>query len=473
MLGCIGAGKMFAVLNRKLRPPQIEKIMAETGAPALFLDGPGVMALRGELGGDLNFARAPWRVIKDGTFGPIHEKTIARLAGQSDLAVLDLADGDLSRVMGPTTRLDRLPEGCCLFTSGSTGMPKGVLISGSDLVARADAEIDWYGLGTDDVLLSILPFSFDVGLNQLCSGLRAGARLVLLDSWLPADILNAVAEQGITGISGVPSIWRDMINAGLAFDRGDAHRSMRYVTVSGGSLSPRHLSDLRVITQGIGIIKTYGQTEAFRATCLLPEDLDRFPDSVGRAFAGVGLYVVDDAGAPCPPDTVGQVIHTGLGMMLGYLGDGPADKLVANPFYGPDDPSERAILTGDYGSVNAEGFLFLKGRKDAMLKVAGNRIYPDEITHEITALDAIAEAELVDVTDASGETLLAAFVVTREGADLDPMGLRRALANRLPSYMVPQDLVFLTAMPRTASGKPDRPALIRDAEKRLAAGAGT
>ncbi|MCB2102098.1 MAG: AMP-binding protein, partial [Rhodobacterales bacterium] len=460
-------------LNRKLRPPQIDRIMADTGAPLLVLDGPGLMGLRAELGTDRPMAQAPWHILRDGAFSAIHEKTTARLAEDHALSILDLADPALPETPGPMARPDGLPAGCCLFTSGSTGMPKGVLIAADDLLARADAEIDWFGLSADDVLLSILPFSFDVGLNQLCSALRVGARLVLLDSWLPADILNAVAEHGVTGISAVPSIWRDMIGAGMGFDPAGPHATLRYVTVSGGSLSPRHLRDLRAITPGIGIIKTYGQTEAFRAACLLPHEIDAHGDSVGRAFGGVRLYVIDDDGNPCPPGTGGQVVHTGLGTMLGYLGGGPEGKRVPNPFHGADDPAEVAILTGDFGTLDADGYLTLKGRKDAMLKVAGNRIYPDEITHEITNLDAVAEAELVDVTDADGDTVLAVFVVPRAGADLTPLALRRALGGRLPSYMVPQEVVVLDAMPRTASGKPDRPALKADAQKRLAAGAET
>ena len=104
----------------------------------------------------------------------------------------------------------------CLFTSGSTGVPKGVLVGRQDLLERAETEIEWFGLTERDVLLSVLPFSFDVGLNQLMASLVAGATLVILDSWMPADILRAVAERGVTGISAVPSIWLDFLQAGLA-----------------------------------------------------------------------------------------------------------------------------------------------------------------------------------------------------------------------------------------------------------------
>ncbi len=175
----------------------------------------------------------------------------------------------------------------------------------------------------------MLPFSFDVGLNQLIASLVAGATLVILDSWMPADILRAVAERGVTGISAVPSIWLDFLKAGLGFDRAGAHRTLRYVTVSGGDLNPAHLESLPSLGAGLQIFKTYGQTEVFRPTCLRPGEFASHRRSVGRPFGRSRVYVVRDDGSRAAPGERGEVVATGLGVMLGYLDGGDEQQQAA------------------------------------------------------------------------------------------------------------------------------------------------
>jgi acyl-coenzyme A synthetase/AMP-(fatty) acid ligase len=344
---------------------------------------------------------------------------------------------------------------CCLFTSGSTGTPKGVLIAGDDLAARAAAESEAFGLTPADRILNVLPFAFDVGLNQLLTSLLSGATLVILDSWMPADLLRAVERQRITGVSGVPAVWRDLMASGLPFDGQQAHRTLRYVTVSGGSLSPSELDRLRGLLAGVGIFKTYGQTESFRSTILRPDEIDARPGSVGRAFDGARVRVLDDAGAPCGPGETGEVVHSGLGVMMGYLNDAEAGtKRRPNPFAAESGESDHAIWTGDAGFLDEAGFLYLKGRRDGMLKVSGNRFYADEVAAALASLPGVVDADVVGVDALAVETRVAAFVVT--SVPLDETEIRRRLATRVASYMVPSSIVVLPALPRLANGKTDR-----------------
>jgi acyl-coenzyme A synthetase/AMP-(fatty) acid ligase len=208
---------------------------------------------------------------------------------------------------------------------------------------------------------------------------------------------------------------------------------------------------------GVGIFKTYGQTEDFRTASLRPEEFADRPRSVGRAFGGVRLYVVDEKGEPCAPGVEGEVVHTGLGVMMGYLdGDDDRDKLRPNPFRGPDDPSPLAIFTGDRGVLDPEGYLTLKGRADSMWKIQGNRVYPNEITNQMLRVEGVLEAEVVAVKDEAGERRIHGFVVLEDGCGLAPIKLRRAFSTLLPSYMVPSDVEIMDAMPRTPNGKTDR-----------------
>jgi acyl-CoA synthetase (AMP-forming)/AMP-acid ligase II len=458
MVGAMAAGYAAACLNPKLRLPQVERILRVGAATVAVIDGTGLLALKGPFARDSAVRRTKWWLARGTGFMAMHERAaegLREVAGVVDWPVEALA----AAVPVPAAQSPAV----CLFTSGSTGTPKGVLVGRQDLYERALTEIEWFGLGERDVLLSVLPFSFDVGLNQLVASLVAGATLVILDSWMPADILRAVEERRVTGISAVPSIWLDFLRANLSFDRSGPHRSLRYITVSGGDLQPPQLEALPSLGAGLAIFKTYGQTEAFRPTCLLPGEFAARRTSVGRPFGRARVYVVRDDGTRAAPGEAGEVVATGLGVMLGYL-DGADEqaKLRDNPFRGADDPAPKAIFTGDVGYLDEAGFLFLRGRRDAMLKVHGNRVYPSEVAAQLLALPGVLQAELVGSPDGAGGMRLVAFVVLAAHAPR-PDELRRQLALQVPPYMVPAIVLPKNAIPRTASGKTDFPALAAEA----------
>ncbi len=459
MFGALGSGLAFCCLNKKLRLTQFESFL-EMSSPGLgLLDGSGAMTFGRGLYSDSPARDMEWWLLRESPFLKPYEAAVAALSSSLSLCDWPQMDAE-AEGEPPAAELCADRPGCCLFTSGSTGHPKGVLISSGDLSARAAAEAVLFDLRRDDVLLNLLPFSFDVGLNQLCSCLHAGATLVVLDSWLPADILRATARWKVSGISAVPTNWTDMMNAGAAFATEGDHAALRYLTVSGGDLADSQLSALPVMAPGVGIFKTYGQTEDFRSTVLRPEEFSVRPRSVGRPFQGVRVYVVDEQGARCAPGVEGEIVHAGLGVMLGYL-DGTDDqnKLRENPFHGPGDESPLAIFTGDRGILDADGYLELKGRLDTMWKIQGNRVYPGEITNQMLKVAGVLEAEVVAVRGDQGEMRVCAFVVLAADCELSPMQLRRALAMKLPSYRVPAQTDILAVIPRTANGKPDRKAL--------------
>jgi len=468
MIGAIGAGKTFACLNKKLRPPQINAILHDSSATLGLIDTYGTMTLRSEFKIDSKIAQTNWWLLHDQNTPAPHKKAISDMRNASRVEDWPFNNEIEDSVAIPKLNNDPQRTGCCLFTSGSTGTPKGVLITEFDLRKRASAEINWFGLSKDDVLLSLLPFSFDVGLNQLLSALTVGCTLVLSDSWLPADILKAVTEFKVTGISGVPAIWVDMLNASMYFDTTNEHASLRYITISGGDLNQHYLEQLPKLAPNVDIFKTYGQTEAFRATSLHPKDFHTKPTSVGQPFEGVNVYIVREDGTKCNANEVGEVVHTGLGVMLGYLSDDHSqNKLRPNPFIGEHDNSHLAIFTGDMGYFDEDGYLFLQGRSDTMLKVAGNRIYLKEIINQILTIESVQETEVIGIKTNTGDTDLFAFVVLAADANVTSIQIRRQLASLLPSYMVPRQVIIMAFIPRTASGKPDYPVLIEHAKNIL------
>jgi acyl-coenzyme A synthetase/AMP-(fatty) acid ligase len=334
---------------------------------------------------------------------------------------------------------------CVLFTSGSTGAPKGVRIAADDLLARARTEVDAFGVAGGDAQLALLPFGFDVGLNQLVGALLAGATLHLTDAWLRRDLARVVARAAIRGFSAVPSVWAaaldDPRDTGPLFD-GAGAAALRYVTVSGGSLPPATFDALARRLPGVRIHKTYGQTETFRSTAQL--DANARPDdgTVGTALPGVRVTIA-----------AGDVVHAGLGTMLGYLGDDALTRATLR---------DGAVHTGDHGQLDAHGRLTLLGRDDDMIKTAGQRYYPREIEDVLARHDAVAEAVVFGVPDARLGERAVAVVVVRASATADPAALRRFVAAELPSHMVPSDVAVWPSLPRTPSAKPARRA-IRDA----------
>ncbi len=458
LIGAAVSGHPATCLNPKLRGPQVERILRVGRARVAVLDGTGLLALKGTHAAASSIRRTRWWLVRGSGLMPMHERAAEALQKYASLEDWPVPGDDI-----PLPTLAPDTPAVCLFTSGSTGVPKGVLIGGQDLLDRAEAEVDCFGLSERDVLLSVLPFSFDVGLNQLVASLVAGATLVILDSWMPPDILRAVAERHVTGISAVPSIWLDFLKAGLRFNRAGPHQSLRFITVSGGDLKSPQLEALPGLGEGLQIYKTYGQTEVFRPTCLLPSEFAEHMHSVGRPIHRTGVYVVREDGSRAAPGEHGEVVATGLGVMLGYLdGSDEQNKLRDNPFQGSADGAMKAIYTGDAGYLDDEGYLYLLGRRDSMLKIMGNRVYPGEVAAQLLTLPGVHQAEVVGVERGDGGPRLYAFVVADPDA---PAGeeLRRQVASRVPAYMVPAAVFVLDAIPRTASGKPDYQALVAEA----------
>lgn len=454
ILACLHEARYFAPLNRRLRIQQIRHVLTRSAARVLVLDAALLHNLRADLLGDDVVRDSRLLVVIDRQTHPAHLSSVVSLRDCLDLKVVNIDDPET-----PKSSLKRRygRGGACLFTSGSTGDAKGVLIDEDDLLARARAEVRAFGLGSDDVLLSILPFSFDVGLNQLMSSLLVGARLVLLDSWLPADVSAAILRHRVNGVSGVPALWRDLLQSGICAHVAPQARYWRYLTVSGGSLPNSQFQALRAALPGIGVFKTYGQTEAFRTTILRPEEADAHGSSVGRPFEGVELFVVRDDGTLADIGEPGEVVHAGLGVMRGYLGGGHEGKLRLNPFRDAGKPDDLAVYTGDYGFLDEGGYLHLQGRRDFMLKIEGNRVYPGEVVEALLALPSVQQAEAIGVKAQDETTHLFAFVIASQA--FDPAIARQRLQRSLPSYMVPRLIVPLDSYPLTTSGKVDFVAL--------------
>ena len=356
----------------------------------------------------------------------------------------------------PASVQDAAGLAALLYTSGSTGRPKGVMLSHSNLWLGAVSVANYLDLAPDDVVLAVLPLSFDYGQNQLLSAWRAGGCVVPLDYLTPRDVIKACARHSVTTLAAVPPLWVQLVEQSWP---QDAVAAMRRLTNSGGALTPELVKQLRGLFPAARLFPMYGLTEAFRSTFLDPALVDTHPTSMGKAIPFAEVLVVDDQGQIAQDGVESELVHCGPLVGLGYWRD---DKRTAERFRPAPAGSHYgglAVWSGDRVRRDADGLLYFVGRRDAMIKSAGNRISPQEVEDAARATGLVAEAIAIGVPDPRlGQ---AVHLVVRAAADADKAveALPTLLAKELPNFMRPQQIHWRAVMPLNPNGKIDRTAL--------------
>ena len=447
ILGIIKAGCIFYTINSKNKLLQVNQILNVTKSRFLFVDNFSIKNL-------FNIERFENRNCKliyfsNGEINKFYESILKKIEAHLTLDVLKLNDYEIQSML-ENPNIFNEDAAFILFTSGSTGRQKGVLISQQDLLSRARTECADYKLTDKDCLLSLLPFSFDVGCNQLFTSLISGSNLVILNSWLPKDILNTILKYEITGISGVPIIWATILD-NLSNETMEIIKKVRYITISGGDLDLIKLEQLKDKFTEIDIYKTYGQTETFRSGILKPEDFLTKYQSVGKPVNGTHIFILNSNWEETGPNELGEIFHYGNGTMIGYVNDRSETKkkLRANPL----NREQKVIATGDIGKIDKDGYLYIMGRKDKMIKTSGFRVYPKEIENIILTNINIEDAFVFGIKDEKKGEELYCEIKLRVGKIVTITEILTYLNKRLPSYMVPSKIFFVDKFPKTETGK--------------------
>lgn len=343
-----------------------------------------------------------------------------------------------------------------LYTSGSTGKPKGVVLSHRNLLAGAASVSHYLENKPEDRILSVLPLSFDYGLNQITTAFRVGACAVLMNYLFPRDVIRMVVREKITGLAAVPPLWVQL--AQLDWPAGtDEH--LRYITNSGGRMPAHTLAALRGKLPRMQPFLMYGLTEAFRSTYLPPGEAERRPDSIGKAIPNAEIMVVRPDGTACDPGEEGELVHRGVHVALGYWND--VDKTAVHFKPAPGLPDglpmpEMAVWSGDTVKTDEEGFLYFIGRRDEMIKTSGYRVSPTELEEVMYDTDLVAEVVAIGVAHpVLGEAVV--LVIHAPGQDDTVIDKLIAECKRqLPAFMVPLRIVMKSeALPRNPNGKID------------------
>jgi len=387
MFGAATAGLVFVPVSPLLRAHQVAHILKDCNVRVLVTSAARLDTLGETLASctDLRFV-----VLVD-------DATSAAPIGQADLARWAETLGAANVPRRAPHRVIETDMAAIFYTSGSTGLPKGVVLSHRNLVSGAVSVSQYLENTAEDRILSLLPLNFDAGFSQLTTVFHVGAQVALLDFVFARDAVNLAAQERSTGIAGVPPLWNQLADVEWP---EEASRSVRYFTNTGDRMPRRTLDLLRAKMPRAKPYLMYGLTESFRSTYLPPSEVDRRPDSIGKAVPNAEILVVRDDGTLCGPNEPGELVHRGPFVSLGYWNDPgrTAERFRPVPGRGPElTLTEMAVWSGDTVRKDEEGFLYFIGRRDSMIKTSGYRVSPTEIENVIYTSGHVKEAVALGV----------------------------------------------------------------------------
>jgi acyl-CoA ligase (AMP-forming) (exosortase A-associated) len=425
-LAAARAGLVHVPINPLLKRAQAAHILADSGSRLLIGTGSRLASLEA---GDL-------------------PSGCAALGEGEALAAAE----ETARELGPSSA-DPEALAAILYTSGSTGKPKGVMLSHANMWLGAVSVAHYLALAEDDVTLAVLPLSFDYGQNQLLSTWFAGGCVVPFDFLFAKDVAKACERHGVTTLAAVPPLWVQLTE----IDWPDAARApLRRMTNSGGALTVDLVRALRGLFPQARLFPMYGLTEAFRSTYLDPVLVDLHPTSMGKAIPFAEILVINDTGDVAADGEEGELVHCGPLVAQGYWQDAERTAERYRPAPAASTYGGTAVWSGDRVRRDTDGLLYFAGRRDAMIKSAGNRISPQEVEDAALATGLVVEAVALGVADARlGQ---AVHLVVR-GDAVGDADLAKRLQRDLPNFMQPQHIHWRAALPLNPNGKIDRAAL--------------
>lgn len=428
-LAAARAGLVHVPINPLLKQAQVHHILADSGS-VMLIGTPARLA-----------------TLQDGDV-----PQGCTVLAEDDALALAMAAG---HTLGPS-HADPDNLAAILYTSGSTGRPKGVMLSHANMWLGAESVATYLNLGAEDRTLAVLPLSFDYGQNQLLSTWYAGGCVVPLDYLVPRDVMKAVDKHAITTLAAVPPLWVQLTELDWP---AEIAANLRRLTNSGGALTPDLVTKLRGLFPSARLFAMYGLTEAFRSTFLDPALIDTHPTSIGKEIPHAEILVVNDAGQIAADNEEGELVHCGPLVAYGYWQD---DERTAERYKQAPDGSRyggMAVWSGDRVRRDSDGLLYFVGRRDAMIKSAGNRISPQELEDAAIATGLVAEAVALGIPDERLGHAIHLVVRARADANHPETELPKRLTQDLPNFMQPKIIHWRDTMPISPNGKLDRTGL--------------
>jgi acyl-CoA ligase (AMP-forming) (exosortase A-associated) len=447
IFGTSAAGGVFVPINHILKAPQVGFILSDCDVRVLVTSQDRLALLRDELKAcpsleHVVLVDAHDELPGDGDEFQVHawSDLVVDCSNSLPLPALPAVDLDMAAI---------------LYTSGSTGKPKGVVLSHRNLIVGAESVSSYLHNTANDVILSALPLSFDAGFSQLTTAFAVGAHVILLNYLLPGDVVKLCAAHKVTGLTCVPPLWLQIAELDWP---ADATEHLRYFANTGGRMPKSTLDRLRRIFPKAAAYLMYGLTEAFRSTYLDPTEVDRRPDSIGKAIPNAEIVVARRDGSRCEPGEEGELVHRGPLVALGYWGDPARTAERFRPAPGAQSDwraPELSVWSGDTVVADDEGYLYFVGRRDEMIKTSGYRVSPSEVEEVAYDSGLVRDAVALGVDDVRlGQRIV--LLATAANGQLDPASLIAYMRRKLPLYMVPSVVEVRELLPRSPNGKFDR-----------------
>lgn len=457
IMGAAAADAVFVPVNPALRPAQVAHLVKDCGIDLLVTSRARIPELEEALASCASLQRIVF--VEDEEAPPpgtsIPSQSLHRFLESGQ-------DGELTWPRGSDTDMVGI-----LYTSGSTGESKGVMLSHRNFVARAKCVSEYLDLNADDRILHLPHYSFGFGLDQLFNGFYVGACGVLHNYMTPQALMKVLLEQRITGIAGVPTA----MVALTALDWPlEIREHLRHIAIAGGRMPEGATRALRCLAPEARIFLMYGQTETLRSTFLAPDEVDRHPNSIGRAISIAKIYVVRADGTPCDPNEPGELVQTGDTVALGYWNDPERTAQIFRPAPAASAPGSEpamAAWSGDVVTYDEDGRLYYVGREDDLIKTSGYRVSPTEIENILYASGQVETAAVVGVKHSELGQVVVAFVTTRGHEPLDRDSLFAYCRQQLPGYMLPSQIVHRDVLPLNANSKIDRRRLVSEYGEQL------
>ncbi|MCP9447103.1 MAG: AMP-binding protein [Nitrospira sp.] len=449
IFGVLKAGGAFVVLSPSTKTEKLLYVLTQSQAAGLIVSDKRVresVSLSRQLNGLQVIVGCPWALEEPGG----EREELPRLA-----SFAHYVENSETVTVPPKRHID-VDLAALIYTSSSTGEPKGVMLTHLNIRSAAASILSYLEYEQNDVILNVLPLSFDYGLYQILMGIKVGARIVLEPSFAyPHGVFQRIEQERVTVLPLVPTLIASLLETKPGcYDLA----SVRCITTTGAALPTDHIRQLRERLPKAKLFSMYGLTECKRVSYLPPEELEWRPMSVGKGMPNQEIYLVDADGNRLEPGSVGELVVRGSHVMKGYWNMPEETARVLKP--GPWG-DERVLFTGDWFHMDEEGYLYFIGRKDDIIKTGGKKVSPREVENVLQEMTEIAEAAVIGVPDARLGHVVKAFVRLREKAGLTEEDVVRHCRNFLEDYMVPRAIQFVDVLPKTDNGKIDKKVLER------------
>ncbi len=450
LFGILKAGCIFIMLNAAMKAKKLNYILKDSGACVLISHTNKKRIIDEAISGVSNLEHVIWcqgSGIKgdfplQGQHAGLKTSTLwnnlfNERPQESNICFPNTIDLDIATI---------------IYTSGSTGDPKGVVSAHYNVFSAARSITTYLNNVEDDIILNVLPLSFDYGLYQILMASLFGGTVILEKSFLyPYKILELLVHERATGFPIVPTMVALLLKMEdvSSFD----FSSLRYITNTAAALPVSYIRKIQNIFPETTVYSMYGLTECKRVSYLPPEHLEKKPESVGIPMPNEEVFVVDSGGNEVERGEIGELVIRGSNVMQGYWNSPDETAKTFRPGLYRND---ALLYTGDLFKMDKDGFLYFVSRKDDMIKTKGERVSPKEIENALCEMEGVLEVAVIGVDDDIFGQAIKAFVVQKEKSSITEKQIIRYCSKNLEPFMVPKFVEFRESFPKSNSGKIDK-----------------